>query len=262
MFDVHQHLNEPWRLALDVARGAARHVLDFILPPRCLACQQVVADPGSLCPVCWQEMNFICIPVCERLGVPLSHDMGAGGLSARAIAEPPVFDRARAVATYTGVARQLVLSLKFAHRRDLSDPLGRWMAIAGNELADPETIVVPVPLHRLRLLGRRFNQSADLAKAVGHHWRVCSHPLLLQRVRRTRQQVGLDAKARRKNVRGAFQVRKGYEHLVHGKPVVLVDDVLTTGSTVSACARALLQAGASRVDVLCFAIAADSHVDV
>ncbi|WP_417670269.1 ComF family protein [Roseibium sp.] len=244
------------RAARDMSRGAAEHVLDFLLPPRCLVCQGLVEATGAMCGQCWTDMRFISPPVCERLGTPLSHDIGTGGVSARAIADPPVFDRARAVAAYDDIARRLVLSLKFSNRRDLAGPMGRWMAASGAEFLKLDTIVVPVPLHRSRLIGRRFNQSAELAHVVAAQWGSAAEPMLLERSRRTRQQVGLDAKSRHKNVRGAFRVRKGFEHFVHGRPVVLVDDVLTTGSTVSACARVLQKAGASGVDVLCFAVAA------
>lgn len=200
-------------------------------------------------------MPFLDQPVCERYGTPLPHDMGQGALSARAIMDPPVFDRARSAARYEGPARQMVLALKFARRRDLSGPMGTWMARAGDELFTPDSLLVPVPLHRWRLWRRRFNQSADLAASVARAAGCRHEPMLLARTRRTRQQVGLDAASRHKNVRGAFAIRPGWENDVFGKPVVLIDDVMTTGSTVSACCRVLKRAGASRVDVLTFAVA-------
>ena len=246
------------RVFSSVHAGVARvsHAcLDFLLPPRCVACDSRVVSPDGLCSDCWCDMPFITSPVCERLGLPLSLDLGDGALSARAIAEPPAYDRARAVAIYSGVARQLVTGLKFSRRRELAAPMGRWMAKAGRPFLSPGCVVAPVPLHRYRLLQRRFNQSADLGRVVAAVTGLEWDPLLLQRTRMTRQQVGLDSNARHKNVRGAFRVRPGHETHVAGRHVILVDDVLTTGSTVTACTRVLRKAGAENVTVLCFAMA-------
>lgn len=238
--------------------GVVKGALNFLLPPRCLACQERTASPENLCPVCWRRLQFISHPVCERLGTPMAHDLGKGALCARAIAEPPIFDRARSAVVYEGVARKLVLGLKFAHQRETAGFMGRLMAQAGRALITSNTLIVPVPLHRLRLVQRRFNQSAELSRAVAREIQCEWEPLALQRSRHTRQQVGLSASARRKNVEGAFRLRKGYENAVHGRSVLLVDDVMTTGSTVSACTRVLKRAGAKDVNVLCFALAIDS----
>jgi ComF family protein len=200
-------------------------------------------------------MPFIEQPWCARLGTPFSHDLGEGALSARAIADPPVYDRARAAALYQGTARDLVLSLKFGARRDVAGVMGQLMARNGRELLEPGSVLVPVPLHRFRLWQRRFNQAALLADAVSRASGVAMDPLALERIRRTRQQVGLSAKERQINVRRAFQVTDAGQGRLHGRNVILVDDVLTTGSTLAACTRVLRAAGVARVDVLTFAIA-------
>lgn len=243
------------KLAGHLGRSASRALLDLLLPPRCLSCTAVTDNPGGLCGTCWAQMPFLEPPWCQRYGIPFTHDIGPDALSPRAIADPPIFDRARGVALYSGPARDLVLKLKFSRRRDLVDPMGRWMARAGRELLDTESLVVPVPLHRLRLWQRRFNQAADLGRSAASSSGASFVPDLLRRTRRTRQQVGLDASARKRNVRGAFEIRSGKEALVQGRKVVLIDDVMTTGSTVAACARVLRSAGAQSVDVLTFAIA-------
>ena len=235
------------------SRRAAGGVLDLLLPPRCLACSAVTDQPGGLCADCWRDMPFLEQPWCARYGTPFSHDIGKDGLSPRAIAEPPVFDRARAATHYSGPARDLVLALKFSRRRELAGPMGSWMVRAGREFLDENSVIVPVPLHRFRLWQRHFNQAADLARAVAEMSGGTYVPELLHRNRRTRQQVGLDAVARQRNVRGAFGIRKDLEEIVYGKQAVLVDDVLTTGATVTACTRILKSAGAASVDVLTFA---------
>jgi len=244
---------EGFELVRRWSRRAAGGVLDLLLPPRCLACTAETESPDGLCADCWSDMPFLEPPWCARYGTPFSHDIGKDGLSPRAIAEPPVFDRARAAARYSGPARDLVLALKFSGRRELAAPMGRWMVRAGREFLDGNSVIVPVPLHRIRLWQRRFNQAADLARAVAGISGASYAPELLHRKRRTRQQVGLDAAARQRNVRGAFGIRADPAEFVYGKQVVLVDDVLTTGATVTACTKVLKSAGAAGVDVLTFA---------
>lgn len=234
-------------------RRVAGSALDLLLPPRCLRCTTETDCPDGLCADCWRDMPFLEPPWCLRYGTPFAYDIGKDGLSPRAIADPPVFDRARAAVHYSGPARDLVLGLKFSGRRELADPMGQWMVRAGREFLDENSLIVPVPLHRVRLWQRRFNQAADLARVIASRSGGACVPKLLHRKRRTRQQVGLDVAARRQNVRGAFGIREDQEGLVYGKQVVLVDDVLTTGATVSACTRILKSAGAAGVDVLTFA---------
>ncbi|WP_425299917.1 ComF family protein [Roseibium sediminis] len=238
-------------------KPVGRVVLDILLPPRCAACPQEIAEDAGLCPACWATMPFIEHPVCHRFGTPFTHEIGVAALSPRAIAEPPEFDRCRSACLYQGPAKDLVHALKFSRRRELADPMGRWMARAGRELLGEAALLVPVPLHRVRLIKRQFNQSADLARAIARHGGGEYQPEVLRRVKNTRPQVGLTAKQRQKNIRGAFVVPPEQRGLIAGRRVVLVDDVFTTGSTVEACARVLLRQGAVCVDVLTFAVASD-----
>ena len=136
------------------------------MPPQCLACHALTADAGSLCPSCWSRLTLIEKPYCARLGIPFAYDLGEGALSAEAIADPPPFDRCRAVAAFDDVARQLVHGLKYRDRLELAQWMAGWMMRAGGELIAEAGVVVPVPLHRRRLWWRRFNQSALLARTV------------------------------------------------------------------------------------------------
>jgi ComF family protein len=174
-------------------------------------------------------------------------------LSLEAIADPPAYGRARAAVRFDDVSRKLVHYFKYGDRLDLAPLLGRWMAVAGQPLLAEADALVPVPLHWRRLWLRRFNQSAALAQAVG---RESGLPVVfegLQRLKPTAQQVGLTRAERARNVQGVFAVLEAARPTVTGRRLVLVDDVLTSGATVDACARALLRAGAAGVDVLIFA---------
>jgi ComF family protein len=232
-------------------RATLKLALNGVLPPLCASCRSPLADPGALCPACWARVSFIAPPWCERLGIPFVYDPGPGVLSMEAIADPPSYGRARAAVCYDDVARDLVHRLKYGDRLDLAPAMGRWMARAGRELLDDAD--APVPLHWRRLWGRRFNQAAALAKAAASDKKIPILVMALKRRRATAQQVGLSRSARAVNVQGAFAVTPEGKAEIHGKRLVLVDDVLTSGATVDACARALLRAGASNVDVLIFA---------
>ncbi|MET1415745.1 ComF family protein [Roseibium sp. HPY-6] len=244
-----------------VPSATARGVLNVLLPLRCMCCDTRVGSEDGLCPVCWNSMPFIEKPVCHRLGIPFSYDVGEEAWSPRAIASPPVFDRLRSVAFYEGSAQSLVLAFKFGGRRELARPMGKWMVSAGREFLSPDSLIIPVPLHWLRLLSRRFNQSAALAQVIAKECGAAYEPDLLTRHKRTRQQVGLTAKERQKNVRSAFRIAAGRSGDLDGRHVVLIDDVMTTGSTIAACTKTLLSAGASSVDVLTFALADPSRSD-
>ena len=236
--------------ALGSRLGAA--ALDIVFPPTCLACRAATHAHGALCPQCWSRMRFIERPFCERLGTPFEHDLGDGLLSPQAMADPPVFARARAVARFEdGPARRLVHRLKYSDRAELARPIGRWMARAGAELLADADLLVPVPLHPLRLWRRRFNQAAALAREISREIGVTCDPGALRRVKATKSQVGLSRNQRAENVQGAFRVAEGAD--LKGRKIVLVDDVLTSGATLNAASRILLRAGVARVDALVFA---------
>jgi ComF family protein len=172
----------------------------------------------------------------------------------QALANPPVFSRARAAAHYGGIMRRLIVRFKFEDKHEL-------MREAGRELLAGAGLLVPVPLHRLRLLQRRFNQSTLLAKGLGRATGVPVAVMALQRTRRTAAQVGLGHEARQANVAQAFSVKPGTRKSIQGQNIVLIDDVITTGATANACAEALLNAGAARVDVLTIALIAHGHFE-
>lgn len=236
------------------AQAAARGLLDLVLPPTCISCGAIVGEAGGLCGRCWGRLALIGPPVCDRMGTPFPYAPPGGLLlSPEALADPPAFDRARAAVLFGPVSRDLVHHLKYGDRLDLARPMARLMRQAATGLMAEAEVIVPVPLHALRLWRRRFNQAALLAR---HLSVVSGVPAAMEGLRRTRatiSQVNLTRAERRANVAGAFRVPKAAEGLVSGRRVLLVDDVFTTGATLDACARALRRAGAAHVDALTFA---------
>src|SRR3954463_8773543 len=204
-------LDAPSRAAeLPVVSAAARAgfaaVIALIYPPTCVACGQATGTPQTLCAACWAGMRLIELPFCERLGTPFAVDLGVQLLSPAALAEPPVYERARAVARYDETARALVHRLKYGDQLDLAEALGRMMARAGAELTRDADVIAPVPLHRWRLWRRRFNQAMGLARGGLRPGGALCDPCLLPRCTRTRPQVVLTRTQRGQTLQGAFRV--------------------------------------------------------
>ena len=250
--------HRPRSIIRTLANTGITRLIDIITPPVCLHCHTPMATQDTLCPACWSAVDFIRPPLCDRLGIPLPFDAGTETISAKAVADPPVYGRARAVARYDSVMRDMVRDLKFHDRHDARKLFGRWLTQAGLDLLADTDILVPIPLHRLKLLKRRFNQSAilaaELARCSGHR----TAPMALKRTRATAPQFGLTAAQRQTNVRGAFCVPARHRGEIKGRRVLLIDDVITTGATVTAATRALFDAGAETVDVLALAITTDT----
>lgn len=235
------------------ARRLGRFVLDALLPPLCLGCGVVVDEPGVLCAACWQAVRFLGPPQCAACGAPFEFDTGPDALCGSCARERPPFARARAAFAYDETSQRLLLAFKHGDRTDSAPAFGAWLARAGAELIADAQVIVPVPLHWTRLFWRRYNQAALLAHALSRVADVPVVPDLLVRTRRTPSQGKLSAAARRRNVAGAFAVRRSAHARIAGRRVLLIDDVLTTGATAAGCAKALLAAGARAVDVLTLA---------
>lgn len=252
----------PARGLARLARAARRlrdQATDTLWPPCCVLCRDPVLNAHGLCAACWRDTTFAASPLCDRCGAP-TPGAGDAPFCDACARETFAFRRARAATIYDGGGRRMVLSLKHGDRLDLARPAAIWMRRAGWPLLEDGEVIAPVPLHWTRLLKRRFNQSAELTRAL-HALSVAEgpHPApapildLLIRTRATPTQGGRDRAARAANMTDAFAVRPRHRARIAGRRIVLVDDVMTTGATLSACAQALLDGGAAAVDALCLA---------
>ncbi len=230
------------------------HALHAVFPPRCIACGEEVGSDFGLCLSCWEQTSFATGTVCDACGVPLPGDDGGEAvLCDDCLTHPRPWTRGRTAMMYSGVGRDLVLAFKHADRLDLVRPMAGWMAQAARALITPDTLIAPIPLHRLRLLKRRYNQSALLAKAMARITEREGCVDLFLRTRNTPSQKGHDRGARLANLSDAITLNPARADLIAGRNVLIVDDVMTSGATLGAATQAAMHAGAGRVDVVTLA---------
>jgi ComF family protein len=227
------------------AQALARAALDMVFPPQAL-------DPGprplssGYSADAWNRITFLADPVCDGCGLPFEYDLGEGVRCPACTARPRAFARARAACLYDEASRDPILKLKHADRTDLAPLMARWLSRAARPLIEDADAIAPVPLHPFRLFRRRYNQAAEIARALSGLTGLPYLPDVLTRRRDTGSQGGKSGSGRRRNVAGAFQA---HPTRAAGKRILLVDDVLTTGATAEGCARALLASGAACVHV-------------
>ncbi|MDE2199502.1 MAG: ComF family protein, partial [Rhodospirillales bacterium] len=239
------------RLA-DGLRRIGRAALDVLLPPQCLACDVPVDAPGHLCAACFAEAGFITAPRCAACGAPFGRaaEGGPARLCRGCVQDRPPWGEARGALRYDGLARRIILPFKYGDRPELAHGLAALMAQAGAALLREADLLVPVPLHRARLRARRYNQAALLARALGRRTGLPMLPDALRRRRATAALGELAAAARHAELAGAIAVHPARGGRIAGRRVLLIDDVLTSGATASACTLALRAAGAAGVNVL------------
>ncbi|MFT9385489.1 double zinc ribbon domain-containing protein [Acetobacter sp.] len=229
-----------------------RQALDLLYPPSCLLCGTDVVQAGLVCTHCFGRLQPVSHPFCKACAAPQSSAalLGPQGLCRACEHRHPLWGQARAAFVYAGAVRELILQLKYADRLDNAAYLAARMVMAGADILQPGSLLVPVPVHRWRLLTRRYNQAALLAQGIARRSGLECMPDALVRQRPTARLARFSRAARQKEVGQAVGVRDSRRILLAGRTVVLVDDMLTTGATATACVRALLRAGAQNVHVL------------
>jgi ComF family protein len=233
------------------ARGLLRAAVDVVMPPMALDRVRgggAMQSPG-LSAEAWVKIAFLETPVCDGCGAPQAYDAGLEARCPACVGRKRAFDRVRAAVTYDDASRDLILKLKRADRTDLAGMFALWLCRAARDLIEDADVVIPVPLHPTRLISRRFNQAAEIARPLARHAGLPYLPDVLIRRRDTKSQGGRSASGRRRNVQAAFAVPPRAWAKVEGKRILLIDDVLTTGATAEGCARVLKAAGARAVHV-------------
>ncbi len=233
---------------LHLIQSASESVKAFVYPPHCLLCRTPLDESDGLCPGCWESLGIISGPRCGRCGCP-----GLSRPCTNCADKDYVFSRLFALTAFSRSVQRLVHMMKYQGQTAVGQTLGRALGrmLEGESLAEPRPAVVPVPLHGSRLRERGYNQSSLIARSLARELELSVEDRALRRVRATETQTNLDSAKRGANMQGAFVVRR--RDLVSQRRVLLVDDVVTTGATANACAAALLEAGASEVDVAAFA---------
>ncbi|HEY4031778.1 MAG TPA: ComF family protein [Caulobacteraceae bacterium] len=231
-----------------LCRQSLRGVQDLILPHHAFDGSGRTATSG-LSAQAWSKIQFIADPVCDSCSLPFDYDLGPGVRCPACEARPRAFARARAACLYDEHSRDLILQFKHADRLDLARLFSLWLSRSAEELIAGADAIAPVPMHPFRLIRRRYNQAAEIARPLARQAGVAYWPGVLKRKRAGESQAGKSGSGRRRNVQGAYVCPAGWEKRIAGKRILLVDDVMTTGATVEACAKALTRAGASAVDV-------------
>ncbi len=229
-----------------------KDILNFLLPPRCICCGKILADDNGLCPECFKKITFIGAPYCRHCGRPFSERSASNGdmLCASCVKEKKsLFRMERSALKYNATSKKMILAFKFMDKTENAQIFAKWLKIAGEDIFNAGVdVLMPVPLHYRRLVKRRYNQSALLVLALSRSTNIPAEISSLVKIKATKPQSALSERARRKNIRDAFKVKCPEQ--IQGKRIALIDDVLTTGSTVRECAKILLAAGATSVDVL------------
>ncbi len=229
-----------------------RKVIDVIIPPRCLSCGEVVSSDNHLCLECFQKLTFITAPYCKHCGTPFTRTISDGELLCINCLDNKKKDNiriSRSAVVYDNFSKKIILDFKFLDHIENKKLMANWLNIAGYDIFNLGVdLIIPVPLHFLRILSRKYNQSAILAKEIAKITRIDVAFDCLKKTKKTRPQVMCTGNERKKNVRGAFSVDNAQK--IKGKRILLIDDVYTTGSTLNECAKVLIEAGAKSVDAL------------
>ncbi len=247
-------MKQPGAAIAGFAASLGIGLIRAVFPPQCIACGGLVSSDFGLCGACWRDTPFVTGPCCDSCGAPVAGAELADGLRCEDChAASPPWSQGRAALLYRGTGRSLILALKHGDRLDLAAPMSVWLAKAARDLIRPDMVIAPVPLHRWRLFRRQYNQAALLSAGLARLTGLDHLPDLMTRPRATGSQEGRSREARFAALEGAIRINPRKSPRIRGRPVLLVDDVMTSGATLAAATRACLQAGAGQVSVLALA---------
>ena len=238
---------------------AYRLCLDFLLPPRCLGCHQLIQDPLALCGQCWKSLSFLKSPQCFRCGFPFDFSENEDEhICAQCLKNPPPFDRGRSIVRYDDGSKHLLLKFKHGDHTEFAPLFTQWFLQTSQDFFEEIDLIIPVPLHPWRLLKRQYNQAALLARMLSFATHIPWSGEILVRKKSTVSQGHLSFKARHRNVKNAFFCSPEWKKRLSYSHCLLIDDVWTSGATIHACCETLLRSGSEKVSVLTIARAFSS----
>ena len=240
-------------MSAKVAKSLLVQGMDTVLPPRCVVSGELVDRQGMIAPEIWADMDFITDPQCKKCGIPFEFEADEGTECALCLDRPPPYTSARSALKYNDASRDLILGFKHADQTHAVVAFMPWLEKAGANMLESADYIVPVPLHRWRLLMRRYNQAAIMAHSLSVVSKVPTLVDALRRIRSTKSQGHLKPRERHKNVKRAFEIAPKDIEKLKGKTIILIDDVYTTGATVKECTKVLLKAGVKDVHILTLA---------
>ncbi len=227
--------------------------LNVVIPSTCPICKTLTDESPALCAACWKTLHFVSPPFCRSCAYPLEISDVPMPLCGKCAMNPLDLDATRTALVYDHYSKFLIMRYKHGNDLYLASIFTKWLQQFGEDLIQNADLIVPVPLHPRRLFKRGYNQAAILSNRLSHLTGIPTNPCLLERTHHTPSQGHLTPKARQENLKGAFAVSKKYTASIKGQRILLVDDVMTTGTTLNECAKALKKGGATEVTALVLA---------
>lgn len=234
------------------------HIINAVFPKRCYSCKTIISHASSLCPKCFKDLSHITKPYCNICGAPFEFEdedfqTGKNRTCGKCIKTPPHFDKAKAVYIYNDMSKNLILPFKHGDKTQIAHFLAKQLDSTGKTSFKNADLIIPVPLHKDRFKKRKYNQAGILASNLSKISKIPVNHFILERIKATKSQGHLTTKQRLKNITGAFKVNPKLKHLIKDKNIILIDDVITTSSTINECAKVLKKSGAKKIEVLAIA---------
>lgn len=230
-----------------------KKIIELIFPNQCLYCSKLIGQEGAFCNCCWKKLQFITDPKCNICSHPFEFQVADNLICAKCLSDKPSYDKAITVFRYNQIIKKVIGDFKYRDTTYLAKKFARILFNRASSEIDKTDFIIAVPLHKKRLRKRKFNQAILLTKELSKLSKKEFFYDFLLRIKNTTAQAGLRKKQREKNLRGAFALNEKYKEIVKGKKILLIDDVMTTGTTLENCAKVLKKSGAKEVNILVIA---------